>query len=131
MAQLSEKARKLLGDPNLFYFGTLYGDGSPQVTPVWVDLDGDQVLVNTALGRAKERNCRRDPRVAGSIAAKDNPWDKVDLRGRVVEFVEGERAENHIDFLAKKYLGQDRYPFRRPEERRVILRIEVDRTYEL
>jgi PPOX class probable F420-dependent enzyme len=131
MAQLSEKARKLLQDPNLFYLGTVNRDGSPQVTPVWVDLEDDRILVNTAIGRVKERNCRRDGRIGASIAARDNPWDKVDIRGRVVELIEGERAENHIDFLAKKYIGQDRYPWRSPEERRIILVIEADRVHEM
>lgn len=131
MVQLSEKARKLLQEPNYLYLATLNRDSSPQVTPVWVDIEDDRVLVNTAVGRVKERNARRDPRIAASIAARDNPWDKVDIRGRVVEFIEGERAENHIDFLAKKYIGEDLYPWRRAEERRVILVIEADRIHEM
>lgn len=131
MTRLTEKARRLIQEPNYLYLATLNLDGSPQVTPVWVDAEDDLVLVNTAIGRVKERNCRRDPRVAASISARDNPWDKVDIRGRVVDFVEGARAESHIDFLAKKYLGEDRYPSRSPGEERIILAIEAERIHEM
>ena len=130
MAELTEKARRLMTDPNYLYFATLNGDGSPQVTPVWVDVEDNRVRVNTAIGRIKERNTRRDPRVAASIANRDDPWDKVDIRGRVVEFVEGDEAERHIDSLSKKYIGQDPYPFRSPGERRIMLVIELDRVHE-
>lgn len=131
MPELSEHARQLLSDPNYGFLGTVDADGWPQVTSVWLDVRDTQILVNTALGRVKERNCRREPRVALSVAARDNPWDKMDIRGRVVEFIEGEEAERHIDKLAKKYLGQDTYPFRAPGEKRVILAIEADRAHEM
>ena len=131
MPDLSEHLRQLLSDPNYGFLASVDADGWPQVTPVWVDVEDGRILVNTALGRVKERNARREPRVALSVAARDNPWDKVDVRGRVVEFIEGEEAERHIDKLAKKYLGHDTYQFRAPGERRVILVIEADRAYEM
>jgi PPOX class probable F420-dependent enzyme len=131
MPELSEHMRQLLSNPNYGFLGTADPDGWPQVTPVWVDVDDNRVLVNTALGRVKERNARSEPRVALSVAARDNPWDKVDIRGRVVEFIEGDEAERHIDKLAKKYLGHDTYQFRAPGERRVIFAIEADRAHEM
>ncbi len=99
-------------------------DGSPQVTPVWVELSNGHVCFNTAVGRVKEQNLRRDSRVAISISNRENPYDKVDLRGRVVEMVEGQEADEMIDRLAKKYLGEDKDPWRSPDERRVMIKIE-------
>ena len=131
MAELSDHARELLRNPNLGFLGTVDRDGWPQVTPVWVDVEDSRILVNPAVGRVKARNVRHDRRVAISVAARDNPWDKIDVRGKVVEIVEGEKAERHIDALAKKYLGQDTYGFRRPGERRTMLVIEPDRVHEL
>ena len=131
VASLSEHMRRLVSGPNLGFLGTVDPDGWPQVTPVWVDVQDARILVNTVVGRVKERNGRREPRVALSVTARDNPWDKVDIRGRVVEFIEGEEAERHIDKLAMKYLGQDSFTFGAPGERRVILAIEVDRAHEM
>ncbi|HXF50973.1 MAG TPA: PPOX class F420-dependent oxidoreductase [Dehalococcoidia bacterium] len=123
---LSEAARALLEGQNFGHLATLMPDGSPQVSPVWVDHDGAHVLVNTAEGRVKLRNVRRDPRVAISIANQQNPYQMVTIQGRVVEITH-EGADEHIDKMAKKYLGQDTYPFRRPGERRVILKIAPER----
>ena len=131
MATLSEKARKLFTDPNYLYVGTTNPDGSPQVTVVWTDLHDARIRFNTAVGRVKERNLRRDPRIGMTITARDNPWDKVDVRGQVVDFVEGEEADRHIDDLSEKYTGQRPYPWRRPGERRVIVVIEPARVYEM
>jgi PPOX class probable F420-dependent enzyme len=131
MAGLSDKARKLFTDPNYLYVGTANPDGSPQVTVVWTDLQDGHIRFNTAIGRVKERNLRRDPRIGMTITARDNPWDKVDVRGRVVDFVEGEAADRHIDDLSEKYTGQRPYPWRQPEERRVIVVIEPARVYEM
>lgn len=130
MAQLTEKARQRLSDPNFGYLATIMKDGSPQVSPVWVDVEGDQILFNTAKGRVKEQNMRRDPRVAISIADKDNQYDKVDIRGRVVDWVDGDEALSHIDRMAKKYMGEDKYPWHRPGEERVIVKIEPDKISE-
>ena len=124
-ATLSEGVKKLFLEPNFGHLATLMPDGSPQVSPVWVDLDGERILVNTAEGRAKPRNVRRDPRVAISITRQDNPYSSAFIRGRVVE-VRHEGADELIDKLAKKYIGQDRYPWRQPGEQRLIMVIEPE-----
>jgi len=124
-ATLSEGVKKLFLAPNFAHLATLMSDGSPQVTPVWVDIDGDRILVNTAEGRSKPRNVRRDPRVAISVHSQENPYSSAFIRGRVVEITH-EGADEMIDSLAKKYLGQDRYPYRQPGEQRVILAIEPE-----
>ncbi len=124
-ATLSEGVKKLFLEPNFAHLATLMADGSPQVTPVWVDLEDGRILVNTAEGRAKPRNVRRDPRVAISITKQDNPYASAFIRGRVVE-MRHEGADELIDKLAKKYLGQDRYPWRQPGEQRVIMVIEPE-----
>ena len=124
-ASLSEGVKKLFQEPNYGHMATLMPDGSPQVSPVWVDMDGDRILVNTAEGRVKPRNVRRDARVAISIHNQENPYSSAFVRGRVVEITH-EGADEHIDKLAKKYMGQDTYPYRRPEEQRVILVIEPE-----
>ncbi|MDQ3857075.1 MAG: PPOX class F420-dependent oxidoreductase [Actinomycetota bacterium] len=131
MTELSEKVRSLFSEPNYLYVGTINSDGSPQVTPVWTDVEDSRIRFNTAVGRVKERNLRRDPRVGMSIAHRENPWDKVDIRGRVVEFVEGDEADRHIDELSAKYTGQTPYPWRTPDERRVIVLVEPERVYEM
>ena len=96
------------------------------MTPIWVDFDGKHIMVNTAEGRQKPRNIRRDPRVAIDVIRQASPYAFATVRGRVVE-ISREGAEEHIDRLAKKYLGQDRYPFRQPGEQRIILKIEPER----
>jgi PPOX class probable F420-dependent enzyme len=105
---------------------TVGESGAPQVTPVWFDDDGRHIRVNTAVGRVKDRNLRRNPAVALSIQDPDNPYRYAQVRGRVVETTE-EGADAHIDALAKKYLGQDRYTNRRPGEVRVIHKIAPER----
>ena len=123
--KLSAGAVKLLQEPQLAHFVTLMDDGSPHVTPVWVDVedDGSYVLINTAEGRVKSRNVADDPRVAVSVVDKANDWRYVTVRGTVEE-QRREGADAHIDKMAKKYLGQETYPFRNPQETRVILRIK-------
>jgi PPOX class probable F420-dependent enzyme len=106
---------------------TLMPSGQPQVTPVWVDYDGSHVLVNTAVGRQKDKNLQRDGRVALSIMDPDNPYRYLEVRGHVVErTLDG--ADQHIDAMARKYLGQDRYPYRRPGEVRVLYKVKPERT---
>lgn len=117
--------RDLFEKPNFGHLATLMPDGSPQVTPVWVDIEGDTILFNTAEGRVKTRNLDRDGRVAISVADQQNPYRYIQVRGRVVSRTH-EGADAHIDRLAKKYLGQDRYPFRQPGEQRVIFRIQPE-----
>ena len=102
---------------------TLMADGSPQVTPVWVDFDGTRVIVNSARGRQKDRNIRRNPSVALAISDPGNPYRYLEVRGRVAEITE-DGASEHIDRMAKKYLGLDQYPYRAPGEVRVLYRIE-------
>lgn len=104
---------------------TLMADGSPQVTPVWVDLDGEIIRVNTAKGRVKDRNMRRDPRVSMAIADPDNPYRYLQIRGRVIEMTE-QGADDHIDKLAMKYMGKEKYPFRSAAEVRVMCKIRPE-----
>ena len=106
---------------------TLMPDGQPQVTPVWCDFDGEHVIINTAKGRQKDRNLRREPRVALSILDPDNPYRYLEVRGRVAEITE-EGADEHIDRMAKKYMGVDKYPYRGPGEVRVLYKIKPEHT---
>lgn len=124
MARIPDAVRGKLKDQNFWHLATINEDGSPTSTPVWADVDGDVVLVNTARGRRKERNVHRDPRVTLSMIEKENPYSWVEIRGRVTEIIEGSPADASIDSLAKKYLNQDVYPFRKPGEDRILLRIE-------
>jgi PPOX class probable F420-dependent enzyme len=89
---------------------------------VWVDFDGTHVRINTARGRVKDRNLATNPQVALSVLDPDNPYRYVQIRGRVAEMTE-QGADAHIDSLAKKYLGQDKYPYRKPNEKRVLVKI--------
>ena len=130
MADLTDKARKLFEDPNLLFVGTVNSDGAPQVTPVWTHLENGYITFNTAKGRAKERNLRRDPRVGLSIAAREDPMTKVDVIGRVVDMIEGDEAEAQIDDLSEKYIGQRPYPWRRGETRIKVL-VEPVRVYSM
>ncbi len=123
MSKLSADALKLLGEgKNLAIIATIMPDGSPQATAVWVDTDGEHVRFNTAEGRVKTKNLRRDPRVAVAILNADNPYEQVTIRGRVVEFVH-EGAVEHIDSLARKYVGTDTFTGRDPTDQRVIVKI--------
>jgi len=124
----SDQIAKLFNCKNLVYVATLMRDGSPQVTPTWVDVEGDIILVNTAEGRVKQRNLSRDPRVAISVVDHSNPYEMVTIRGRVVEQTNN-GADEHLNKLAKKYLGLDEYPFRRAGEKRVILKIQPQRIF--
>ena len=110
----------------LAHLGTVMPSGAPQVTPVWFDHDGTFFRVNSAKGRVKDRNMRRNPAVALSIVDPGNPYRYVAVLGRVVDITE-QGGDAHIDRLAKKYLGQDRYPYRRPGEVRVTYTIAPER----
>ena len=125
MAALTEQQAQLLLDKNFASLATIRADGTPHVTPVWVDWDGEAVVVNTALGRAKERYMRRDPRVAVEVFDHSNPYQYVSITG-TAELVEA-GADEHINKLAKKYLGLDEYPYRQPGEQRVIVRVRPER----
>ena len=125
-AIITQQFRDLLTKKAFASLATVMADGSPQVTPVWFDFDGTHLRVNSAKGRVKDRNMRRNGRVALSILDPENPYRHVAIRGRVEEITEA-GADAHIDSLSKKYLGQDRYPNRRPGEVRVIYRIRPER----
>lgn len=124
---IPDKYRDLFTKRAFASLGTLMSDGSPQVTPVWIDLEGDLVIVNTARGRQKDKNMRRDPRVALAIIDPENPYRYLEIRGRVEEITE-DGADAHIDKMAKKYLGADKYPYRQQGEQRVIFKIRAERT---
>ena len=114
--------------PAFANLATLNPDGSPQVTPVWVDFDGTHVIINTARGRVKAKNLAREPRVAVSISDPENAYRYLGIQGRVVEMTEN-GGDAHIDKMAKKYLGKDAYPFRAPGEVRVIVKIAPDKVH--
>jgi PPOX class probable F420-dependent enzyme len=122
MTEIPKAYLDLFSKPAFAHLVTLMPDGSPQVTPVWVDLDGDTVIVNTAKGRLKDRNMKRDPRVALAVSDPANPYRYVQVRGRVSDITEN-GGDAHIDKMAKKYLNQDSYPYRQSGEVRVIYRI--------
>jgi PPOX class probable F420-dependent enzyme len=125
VVKLTPAQRKLVEEPNLAHVATLMKDGSPQVTPVWVDCDDTHILINTAEGRQKPLNFARDPRVALSIAAQDNQQMYIQIRGRVVE-VTTEGAFEHISKLGKKYMGPDFVYPKREGEQRLLIRIEPE-----
>ena len=123
MALIPEAFREILNKKSFVHLATNMKDGAPQVTPVWVEQEGNLIVVNSAKGRVKDKNIRRDSRVALSTTDPDNPYRALMIRGRVVKITE-EGADDHIDKLAKKYLDEDKYPFRTPEEVRVKYYIE-------
>jgi len=126
--KITEDVAKLLENKNFVFLATLMNDGSPQITPTWVDVQGDKILINTAEGRVKHKNVSRDPRVAISVIDQSNPYNMVTIRGAVEELIT-EGADEHIDKLAKKYLGMDKYPFRSPTEKRIILKIKPTKIF--
>jgi PPOX class probable F420-dependent enzyme len=131
-SELNDDAiRKLFKEKNLVFMSTLMKDGSPQVTPTWVDIENGSILVNTAIGRLKHKNTSRDPRVGLAITDHNNPYDMVTIRGKVIEQITGDEAEKHIDKLAKKYIGAEKYPGRSPTEKRVILKIKPEKVFHM
>lgn len=126
--KIPEAFHDLLTTPSFAALATINADGSPQVSPVWFDTEGERIVVNSARGRVKDKNLRRDPRVALSIQDPANPYRYLGLQGRVVEITE-QGADAHIDRMAKKYLGKDKYPFRQPGEVRVLYKIEIERAH--
>jgi PPOX class probable F420-dependent enzyme len=125
MSGIPQSLRDLFDKKAFAHLATVGANGAPQVTPVWIDYDGTHVRFNTARGRVKTRNLERNPRVALSVQDPDNPYRYVQVRGRVTEMTE-KGADAHIDALAKKYTGQDRYAHRQPGEVRVTVRITPD-----
>ncbi|MEX1357075.1 MAG: PPOX class F420-dependent oxidoreductase [Gaiellaceae bacterium] len=123
MAKLSEKQIELLRRPNLAIVGTIRPDGTPQLTPTWVDTDGEHVLVNTAEGRWKTRNLRRDPRISVTVVDRDDPYNWVSVTGTAELTHEG--AEEHIHRLSHKYRGKDYDSPKDPQ--RILVRITPKR----
>ena len=124
MATLNDAARSIIDKPNLAFVATVMSDGSPQVTPVWIEREDDTITFNTATGRVKYGNMRRDPRIAIAVVDRDDDYACTVIRGRVVEMIEGEEADRQIDRLSKKYTGNDKYQGHRPNESRVRVVVE-------
>ena len=122
---LPQSVRKIMQDKAYGHVVTFNADGKPQVTMVWMDVDGDEVLFNTADGRLKPRNLRRDPRVIISVQDRNDPQSYMVFHGKASVTEAG--ADDHIDTLAKRFLGADKYPYRRPGEKRLVVRVKVDR----
>jgi PPOX class probable F420-dependent enzyme len=126
MNEALARYRDILDKKAFAHVATVGRDGTPQVTPVWVDFDGTHVRFNTARGRVKDRNLTSNPKIALTVQDPDNPYRYVQIRGRVTEMTE-QGADAHIDALARKYIGQDRYPWRRPGEVRVMVKVVPER----
>ena len=124
-APIPASHRDILEKSNFAHIATLMKDGSPQVTPVWIDIDGENILFNTAEGRQKDRNLKRDSRVALSVHDNANPYRYIQIRGKVTGHSTN-GADAHIDKLAKKYMNLDAYPYRNSAEQRVIYTIQPE-----
>ncbi len=129
-ASITPEIAKLFQGKNLVSLATLMEDGSPHVAPVWVDIDGNTILINTAVGRVKEKNLKRDKRVALSIFDHQNPYHMVSIRGIVTD-ITTQGADEHIDKLAKKYFGLDKYPYHSPDEKRIIVKIKPEKIHHM
>ena len=133
---LSEQIAKFFKGKNFGFLGTVNKNGSPQVTPTWIDMmenegnHGAMILINTAKDRVKQKNVSRDPRVSLSIVDETNPYSMVTIRGRVVE-QSTEGADEHIDKLARRYLNAERYPSHSPNVERIILKIKPEKIFYL
>jgi PPOX class probable F420-dependent enzyme len=125
------RIREFFEGKNFAFLSSLMKDGSPHVTPTWVDIEDDNILINTALGRIKQTNISRDPRIALSIIDQDNQYEMVTVRGKVTEQITGDVAEKHIDKLARKYINLDKYPRRSKDEQRVILKIKPEKIFHM
>ena len=128
MTAIPENFQDLFHKKAFAQLATLMPDGSPHVSPVWVEYDGQRIVINSAKGRVKDRNMRRDARVSMDLVDPDNPYRHLSIRGRVVDISE-KGADDHIDKLTKKYLNLDSYPRRKPGEVRVIYKIEPEHTH--
>ncbi len=126
MKSIPESHADILKKPAFAHLSTLMSDGSPHTAPVWIDTDEGYVVINSAEGRLKDRNVRRDPRVAISLTDPENPYRSLTIRGRVVK-ITNEGADAHIDRMAKKYMGVDSYPYRKPTEVRVLYYVEPEK----
>ena len=127
---MDSKAEKLLNGKNLVFLATIMTDGSPQVTPVWGNFENSHILINTAEGRIKHRNILRDPRVAVSVVDIKNPLDMTSIRGKVVDILP-DYDYKHADFLTLQYMGKENYPFKRHDEKRIVLKIKPEKIFVL
>ena len=127
---MEQKAIDLFGAKNLVFVATLMKDGSPQLSPVWANYKNGHILINTAEGRIKHKNILRDPRVAVSVVSKNNPLDMATIRGAVDEIIPDYQYE-HADRLTKQYMNRDHYPFKRDDEKRIILKIKPNKVFVL
>ncbi|MBV9666697.1 MAG: PPOX class F420-dependent oxidoreductase [Nitrososphaeraceae archaeon] len=128
--EISEPVANIIKQRNFAFLATLSKDGSPQVTPTWIDIDDTTILVNTAEGRIKQMNASRDPRVSISLVDQKNPYSMVTIKGRVIEQT-NYGADEHIDKLAKKYLNVDKYPGHSSSIKRIILKIKLEKVFYL
>ena len=128
VAAIPDSHAALLTSTSFGSLATLNKDGSPQVTPIWFDWDGTHVLINTAKGRVKDRNMKRDGRVSISIPDPANPYRYLGIQGRIVSVTE-QGADAHIDKMAKKYLNKDTYPWKSPTEVRVLFAIQPEKVH--
>jgi PPOX class probable F420-dependent enzyme len=126
--KIEGRAEELLNAKNFCHVATLRADGSVHGVPVWVDVQDGRPVLNTAEGRAWARNLERDPRVTLTVVNGENPYEYVEVRGRVAERTH-DGADAHIDAMARKYMGVDEYPLRQPGEQRVIIRVEPDHVH--
>jgi PPOX class probable F420-dependent enzyme len=126
MAEIPADAKHLFEGTNFAHVATVNPDGSPQVSPVWIGLEGDRIVFNTAKGRVKPNNIAREPRVAISLFNQENPYESVLVQGRVVE-TEDDPDLAHINQFSKRYIGQDEYPFLEEGEERMVVRIEPEK----
>lgn len=124
--KLSDAQAAIIDGKNFAHVATRFPNGNIQVNPVWVDRNGDMIQINSAEGRAKVDNLRADPTVTLEVSDHENPYSYVEIRGRVTAMVH-EDADEHIDSLAKKYMGVDSYPLRKEGEVRVKIVIEVEK----
>lgn len=127
---MTDDVLELFRRKNFAFVATLSKDGSPQITPTWIDIEDGIILINTAEGRVKHKNISRDPRVAISIVDQNNPYNMVTVGGKVIEQTTT-GADEHVDKLAKKYLGVDKYPFRSPSEKRIILKVKPEKVFHM
>ena len=125
---MDSKVEKLLNGQNLVFLATTMSDGSPQVTPVWGNFADSCILINTAEGRLKHKNILRDPRIAISVVDAKNPLDMTSIRGKVIAILP-DYEYKHANFLTKQYMGKEKYPFKRPGEKRITLKIEPERVF--
>jgi PPOX class probable F420-dependent enzyme len=118
--------QRLLQGRNLAFISTLSRDGSPNITPMWADMEGDVILINTFESSAKSKNIKKDPRIAISVVESNNPYNMVSIKGRVIDQTT-EGADEHLKKLAKRYLGIGKYYYREPNRKRVILKIKPEK----